>query len=346
MLPADKPVPCPDCTTPELGRRDFFRTLGAVAVAGAIPAAETFSPLAKARAARAQQQATSEAMIRELFATLTPEQKAKVVKPWDFGPKGGAPARLATHNAPPNADVRIGAAYTRTQIEQLDRIFKSLGNGNEGFRLLSRNGRFDNSGDFESIGALFYGDAVADRPFSLMFAGHHLTIRCDGNSEQGAAFGGPLYYGHSPSGYATNNVFYHQTRSLMDLFASLSDEQKPAAVKPGTWRDGADSVRLPRADYKAPGVAFTALTRDQKGLVERVMRELVSPYRRADGDEVMEIIRANGGMDRLAFAFYTEGERTAREPWSFWRLEGPGFVWSFRALPHIHTFVNVSSRMA
>ncbi len=346
MLPADKPVACPDCETPELARRDFFRFAAAGAVAAVLPAAETLTPLAKARAARAQQQATSEAMIRELFGTLTAEQKAKVVKPWDAGPKGGLPARLMTHNAAPSADVRIGAAYTRTQIEQLDRIFRSLGNGNEGYRLLSRGGRFDASGDFESIGALIYGEPAEGKPYSLMFAGHHLTIRCDGNSEQGAAFGGPLYYGHTPNGYARNNVFYHQTRSLSDLFASLSDAQKPAGVKPGTWRDGVASVQLPKADYKAPGVAFTALTADQKGLVERVMRELVSPYRRADGDEVMEVIRANGGMEKLGFAFYTEGERTAQEPWTFWRLEGPGFVWSFRALPHIHTFVNVSSRLA
>ena len=345
MLPADKPLPCPDCAAPELGRRDFLRTLGAVAVAGVVPAVAPLSPLAKARDARVAAQAASEAMVRELFGTLTADQKAKVVKPWDAGPKGGLPARLATHNAAPSPDVRIGAAYTRPQIELLDRIFRSLGNGNEGYRLLSRNGRFDASGDFESIGALIYGEPADGKPFSLMFAGHHLTVRCDGNSEQGAAFGGPLYYGHTPNGYATTNVFYHQTRSLTDLFASLSDEQKPAAVKPGTWRDGVDSVRLPRADHKAPGVGFTALTRDQKGLVERVMRELVSPYRREDGDEVMEIVRANGGMEKLAFAFYTEGERTAREPWTFWRLEGPGFVWSYRALPHIHTFVNVSSRV-
>ena len=27
--------------------------------------------------------------------------------------------------------------------------------------------------------------------------------------------------------------------------------------------------------------------------------------------------------------------------WHFWRLEGPGFVWNFRPLPHVHCFVNV-----
>ena len=30
------------------------------------------------------------------------------------------------------------------------------------------------------------------------------------------------------------------------------------------------------------------------------------------------------------------------EPWHFWRLEGPGFAWNFRVLPHVHTWVNIS----
>jgi hypothetical protein len=45
-------------------------------------------------------------------------------------------------------------------------------------------------------------------------------------------------------------------------------------------------------------------------------------------------------------AFYEEGKTSPREPWTYWRLEGPGFVWSFRALPHIHTFVHVNSKLA
>ena len=88
------------------------------------------------------------------------------------------------------------------------------------------------------------------------------------------------------------------------------------------------------------------MTKDQKDLVEKVMRDLVSPYRKEDGDEVMEIIKANGGTEKICLAFYQEGKNTAAEPWTFWRLEGPGFVWSFRALPHIHTFVSVSSKPA
>ena len=347
MLPADKTPPCPECEPGQaLARRDFIRVLGTTAaVATAVGGGLT--TLQQARAARAEKQAQAEAMIFDLFKTLSADQKAKITRPWDHKPTAAdkVTGRLATGNGAVGG-LTIEKNYDKKQVELLDKIFRAIANGEQGYKELSRNGRFDNSNDFESISAIIYGEPAEGKKFSLVFTGHHLTVRCDGNTEQGTAFGGPLYYGHSPSGYATTNVFYHQTRSLMDLFGSLSDEQKQAAVKPGTWRDGVDSVRLPRADYRAPGVGFNALTRDQKGLVERVMRELVSPYRREDGDEVMEIVRANGGMEKLGFAFYTEGERTAREPWTFWRLEGPGFVWSFRSLPHIHTFVNVSSRIA
>ena len=66
----------------------------------------------------------------------------------------------------------------------------------------------------------------------------------------------------------------------------------------------------------------------------------------ADGDEVMEIIKENGGMEKISLAFYQEkGEFNEKEQWTYWRLEGPGFVWSFRSLPHVHTFVNITSKL-
>ena len=75
------------------------------------------------------------------------------------------------------------------------------------------------------------------------------------------------------------------------------------------------------------------------------MQELVSPYRKEDGDEVMEIIKTNGGMEKIASRSTRRGRERPRSRGAYWRLEGPGFVWSFRALPHIHTFVNISSKL-
>jgi hypothetical protein len=345
MQPAANTPSCPDCTSPPrpaLARRDFIRVLGTSA---AVAAVGGLTPLQKARAARAEKQREAEALVFELYRSMDADQRKRLVLPWDYKASGQPlPARLMTANAPVGKSV-IGLEYDKKQVELLRKIFRAIGNGEEGYRKLSRNNGFDASGDFESIGALIYGEPAEGKKFSLVFAGHHLTVRCDGDSEEKTAFGGPLYYGHSPSGYATNNVFFHQTKAATEMFASLSEEQRRAAVMAGKWQDGVGSVKLPARGAKPPGLAVGDMTDDQKGLIEKVMKELVSPYRQEDGGEVMEIVKANGGMEKMALAFYTEGMTTAKEPWSYWRLEGPGFVWSYRALPHIHTFVNISSKL-
>jgi hypothetical protein len=347
MQPQNQTPSCPECEKgPQslLGRRDFIRVLGASAVAAALPVSP-LSPLARARAARAEKQAAAEQLVFELYASMDADQKKKLVLPWDKM-SGKYPARLMTVNAPVGKSV-IGLEYNKKQVELLDRIFHSIANGEEGYKRLSRNGKFDNTGSFESAGALIYGEPEAGKKFSLVFASHHLTVRCDGNSEDATAFGGPLYYGHSPSGFASTNVFYNQTKAANEVFAALSEEQKKSAVKPGAWHDEHGMAKPTAKDAKLPGLGYADMSQDLQGAVKNVMKELVSPYRKEDGDEVMEIIKANGGMDKMTLTFYQDSDSAkAKQPWSFWRLEGPGFVWSFRALPHIHTFVYVSSKLA
>jgi len=178
-----------------------------------------------------------------------------------------------------------------------------------------------------------------------VFTGHHLTVRCDGNSEPGAAFGGPMYYGHSPSGYDVKNAFYYQTKSVLSVFDALDGEQRKQAVIVGHLPgEQYASVRFRPAGEAKPGVALGALSKDQQQLVEQVMRDVLSPYRKEDADEVMEIVQANGGREKIHLAFYQDAGASDKQPWHFWRLEGPGFVWNYRVLPHVHTFVNISKQ--
>jgi len=72
-----------------------------------------------------------------------------------------------------------------------------------------------------------------------------------------------------------------------------------------------------------------------------VMRKLLSPFRQEDGDEVMQLIKTNGGMEKLRLAFYKDNAEKGNDRWDAWRIEGPGFVWNYRVLPHVHCFVNV-----
>jgi hypothetical protein len=86
------------------------------------------------------------------------------------------------------------------------------------------------------------------------------------------------------------------------------------------------------------------MSKDQQELLGQVMRNLLSPFRKEDGDEVMQIIKTNGGFDKLHFGFFKE-EKTREGQWDFWRIEGPGFVWNFRVLPHVHCYVNISNKV-
>lgn len=340
MAPTPNPRPCPECGSgPAPDRRHFLRAVGA----GAVALASGGLSVPKARA-RSEAATAAEEMVKELVAGLSAAQRKKLVLPWDHKQANGTPTRLGMYNAPVGESV-IHKEYTKPQAELLAKLFRNLCNGDEGYKRLSRGGDFDDSGAFDNIGCLVFGDPSEGRQYSLMFAGHHLTLRCDGNSEEGAAFGGPLYYGHSPNGYSDKNVFAYQTKSVRTLFDALDAKQRGAAVLSGSPGEQAASVKFRTPPDTPPGLPIGDMTGDQKELVEKVMRDLISPYRKEDGDEVMEVLKANGGMGKVRLAFYQDPKPTDRQPWHFWRLEGPGFVWNFRVLPHVHTFVNVSTKV-
>ena len=301
------PSLCPDCDRlPAVpARRDFLRTIVGTAAAAAVGGLAPITPLARARAARLEKQKAAEQIVYELAGTMTADQKKYLIQPWGTKGAGGLPARLVMSNAPVGKSV-IGTEYTPKQGELLDQLFHALSNGEAGYDRLSRGGDFDASGDFCNIGAVIYGDPTPGKKFSLVFSGHHLTLRCDANSEEGAAFGGPLYYGHTPDGYSDDNIFYYQTKAVRSVFNALDGKQRKTAVLDGTPGEQAASVKFRKPADAMPGLPIRDMSADQRKLVEFVMRELISPYRKEDGDEVMEVIKANGGMEKVSLAFYRD----------------------------------------
>ncbi|MBI2808562.1 MAG: DUF3500 domain-containing protein [Planctomycetes bacterium] len=336
-------VQCSDCDALDgVGRRDFLLGVGGTAVTLAALEAIPGSALAQQAqpAQPARQARPAEALIRELYQGLSAEQRRRVVYPWNHG--GGnnrTPTRKGMYNAAIFRDHSIGAAYTPAQVELNQRILRAISSDDAGYRCITRNGTFDGSGSFGRCGAYIFGDPSGNNQFSWVFSGHHLTVRCDGNSEPDAAFGGPMYYGHSPDGMSQRNVFNFQTRSAISVWDALSAAQRQQATIAMNPGEQAGSVRFRRNGF--PGIAASALTADQRRLVQQVMRDLLSPYRREDGDEVMELVGRNGGLERLHIGFY-RAANTAADRWDFWRIEGPGFVWNFRVLPHVHCFVNIA----
>jgi hypothetical protein len=342
MTENQKPA-CPDCELDQdgLGRRAFFGAT-AVTLVGlqAVPSmsrvlAQDAPPVAPA----ARQAKPAEAMIRELFSGLSDEQKRRVVYPYDHRMGNQTLTRHRMFNAPIFADHNIGAAYSPAQRELCERILRSITSGDDGWRAISRNGTWDNTGAFDRCGAYIFGDPTGNRPFAWVFTGHHLTVRCDGNSQPDTAFGGPMYYGHSPDGWSQRNVFFSQTRAAQEVYQSLNENQRRQAI--ATWGENEQREQERSVQFRErhPGLAAGEMTADQRRLVQELMRAVLAPYRREDADEVMQLVQRNGGLERLHLAFYRDNPNNER--WTFWRIEGPGFVWNFRVLPHVHTFVNI-----
>jgi hypothetical protein len=329
---------CPECgdkvPAEPLDRRDFLRIAGVGATAAlalrGVPA--VFAQDAKPKPGRAED------LIKELHAGLSDEQKTKVVSKFED------PARMGIYNKA--IGKTIGESYTKPQQELVERILRAIAAPDEAaWKQISRGGTWDGSKAFQNCGANIFGDPSTGK-YTWVFSGHHLTLRCDGDSEEGAAFGGPLYYGHSPNGYSARNLFNYQTLGVLSVFDALSDSQRKQAVVKGTPGEGPGSIKFRASAEAKPGIPCAELSADQKGLIEKVMRDILSPYRKEDVDEAMQVVKAQGGVDKINLAFYKEEDAVdPKEPWHFWRLEGSGFVWNYRVLPHVHTFVNISAKI-
>ena len=339
---------CPECheafdypAPPPVSRRGFLA--GAAALAGA--------PLVLADAKPADKKPRpAEELVRELFAGLKADQKKKVALAYDAGAaRGGIPMRLRMENRAMGG-TRLASVYDKGQIELVQRIVKAMSSGEDGYRQISRGGTWDASKAFANTGAHIYGDPGGKEPWAFVFTGHHMTIRCDGDFKDGVAFGGPVYYGHTPYGYSPANIFNYQTKAVLSVFDALDGKQQAKAVVRGTPGEGAGSIKFRKKAEARPGILYADLSKDQQALVGKVMREILSPFRKEDGDEVMAAIKRSGGMEKIHLAFYADKEakpsKKKREAWSFWRLEGPGFVWNYRVLDHVHTYVNISSALA
>ncbi len=165
-------------------------------------------------------------------------------------------------------------------------------------------------------------------------------MRADGNSVDKAAFGGPIIYGHGLEGDPKKNLFYYQTKQVNEVFKAARRQagRKERLVKKAPEES---AVLLQGASGAFPGISVGELSSDQKKLVEETLKVILAPYRKEDVDEVFEIVKDAGGVDKLSLAFYQEGDLMEDKTWDIWRVEGPSLVWHFRGFPHVHAYINI-----
>ncbi|MBL8209866.1 MAG: DUF3500 domain-containing protein [Bryobacterales bacterium] len=314
---------CPDCRP---DRRSFLKTAALGSAAVALDAApKSTAP-------------TSETLVTTFYKSLTAEQKQQICMPFDHDLRSKVDANWFITPG------RVGK-FTPDQQQMIKEIWQGLYNP-EFLERVKQQVQEDSKGLQNHAVALF-GEPGTGK-FEFVLTGRHCTVRCDGDSVEGAAFGGPIFYGHQSGPKGTEpadhpgNVYWYQATRANEVFNALDGKQRAQALVVGTGRPetSTSTVKLRRKD-ELQGIPVADMSADQRGLVEKVLADLLLPYRKKDVDEAMRYIKGNGGVNGLHMAYFVADDLGGDKVWDVWQLESPTMIWYFRGNPHVHTWVNI-----
>jgi hypothetical protein len=329
---------------PPLDRREFLHHAGHSALA--LGAAAYLSPLAlAAEQAAASSASTPESLVKLLYQSLSPKQRDSICYAWDHqDPKLGLLRTRVSANwniTDPTIDSDF---YTDEQQELVRAIFKGIVHPEWHERYEKQ--QEDDGGGFGANNSIAIFGKPGEGKSELVLTGRHTTLRCDGDSAEHVAFGGPIFYGHDPSGTLNENashegnVFWPQAVEANKLYQALDGKQQKLALV--TNAPNESDIPFRGRNGKFDGIPVSELSSDQKERVQEVLRKLIEPYRQSDQDEAVKCLKAQGGIDACHLAFYQEGDIGKDNVWDIWRLEGPSFVWHYRGAPHVHVWVSVA----
>ena len=330
----------------QVNRRRFIGSTTATFAAGVAAGASVVADSSLARSGSAQP-STAESLTRHLYETLSPRQREAMCFEWDHrDPKRGLLRTFVANNWNVSDAEIISDFYTDDQRQNIRDIFEAMIDP-------AWHERYDRQLDDDAGGfghdqsvAIFGRPNDAGSPFQLVMTGRHMTLRCDGNSADHVAFGGPIFYGHAPefneSASHPDNVFWSQAVAANGLYRMMDGKQQTMARVAKTPREQRVGFRGEQLRSIETGLPVTELSSDQKDELSRVVSKLVEPFRTSDRDEVMRCLKTTGGLDACRLSFYTDHDLGDDGVWDNWRLEGPSFVWHYRGAPHVHVWVNVA----
>ena len=280
----------------------------------------------------------SEILVTELYGSLSPEQKQTIVFPFDH------PLRSKVDNNWRITPIRIGRFFTPDQQAMVREIFRGLHNPefvDKVFYHLQEDG-----GGLQNYSVALFGEPGTG-DFEFVLTGRHCTVRCDGDSVKGTAFGGPIFYGHASQRFNEradhpNNVYWYQARRANEVFQALDGRQRKMALLGYPRRERSTAtVQLKGAGEERSGLPVSEMTPDQRELVEKVLVDLLLPFRKKDRDEALQYIKAGGGVEALSLSFYENLDIGNDGVWDVWQIESPTMVWYFRGSPHVHVWANL-----
>lgn len=338
------PTSCPDCGA---SRRDFLKTsAGTLAALGA--ASSGLLNLAGARralGAEASAAATSETLVQQLYGTLSEGQKKLICFPFDH------PLRSKVDNNWHIVKSPIGQLFNPDQRALIKEIFLDMHSEEYAQKVLGQvqhDNEDDKGGGFDGCAIALFGEPgdAGKSKFEFVFTGRHVTRRCDGNSVEGEAFGGPIFYGHAAQGFNEKadhpgNIYWYQAKRANELFQALDGKQRKLALRDDPRKEqGTKTVALQGSSAELTGIPLSEFSADQKQLAREVMADVLAPFRKTDATKALQLVEA-GGFDKLHMTFYSVEDIGNDGVWDLWQIEGPSMVWYFRGAPHVHTWVHV-----
>jgi hypothetical protein len=327
---------CRECDRHD--RRDFLKTsvMAGIGLTASVAKPPLFSTPALASTGASSNASPSETLVSTLYNSLTEPQRRIVT--FDFND----PLRSKVDNNWHITPRKISDLFTPEQQAMIKEIFVGIHNPEYIDKVLKH--MQDDDGGLGNYSIAIFGQPGTGA-FEFVLTGRHCTMRCDGDSVEGAAFGGPIFYGHAAGTFNEQpdhpgNVYWFQAKRANEVFQALNGKQRSLALL-GDPREEQATATVELKKQGLAGLPFSEMTRDQKQLVERVLADLLLPFRKKDAEEALRDIRKKGSLDQLHMSFYKNADIGSDGVWDVWQLESPNMIWYFRGSPHVHVWVNI-----
>lgn len=334
-----KPLPsaseCACWELEQINRRHFLKAgaAGLAAMGASLPVMGTAAPIKKSE---------SETLVTTLHKSLTEEQKKLVAFPFDH------PLRSKVDNSWLITKQTISEFYTPDQQAMIREIFMGLHSSEYAESVMKQVEHDNGNGGFGKCSIALFGTPGTGK-FEFVLSGRHVTRRCDGDSVEGEAFGGPIFYGHAAEADEEKpdhpgNAYWYQAKRANEVFQMLDGKQREVALLGQSRAEkGTDTVKLTGKKEGLPGIPIGTLSRDQKEQVRKVMSDVLAPFRKRDVDEALKMVDG-AGFENLHMAFYKNEDVGNDGVWDVWQIEGPAMLWYFRGDPHVHTWVHIRDK--
>ena len=327
----------PDIQYSQISRRQFLRrtTGAAAAITGG-----SIMPLTGAEL-KMPKKASSETLVKTFYDSLSEEMRKKVCFAYDHKLREKVDNNWYVTKT-------LVEDYSKDQQAMIREIFMKLHSEKYAEKVMDQVEWDSGIDGFEGgTSVAIFGEPGTGK-FEFVLTGRHCTRRCDGDSEEGVAFGGPLFYGHAADGFNEGpahegNAYWFQAVRANEVYQMLDGKQRAVALRSGRSRGerGTKTVELTGRTEGLDGIKVADLSGDQKDHFKKVLGDLLAPFRKQDADESMKLLEASG-LDNLHLAFYKDENIGKDEVWDTWQIEGPGMVAYFRGKPHVHAWLHIA----